>query len=373
VKLIAFKSPARGTTLIETIIAAALSIFILAGMLQIMNGTRQTNRLEEALTDLQETGRFAIDSLSETVSYRGFQGCLMPVTLSVTDEDNINWNNVIYTQPRALNFPSTNIAQTSLRGFEVSATGNWTPDPSLSASNNDILALKNNAGITPIAGSDIISIQYADPDGAPLSSNMNNPSSDVVIDDTSMSIEQDDLVFVGDCAQGDLFRVSNTPSSAAPIALEHSISANSVNTLRRAYTVDAQVRRFHVDTFFIADTGRNNINGKSILALYKYDAAGNTQELIEGVENLQILYGEQLANGSIGYRSSSDASLSMRKVVSVQLGLLVTSPVEAAPQIDTTTYALPGENIGVSTTIAHSGGKFFRKIFSRTVQLRNRS
>ncbi len=372
-KLIALNSMPSGTTLIETLIAVALSIFMLAGMLQIMNGTRQTNRLEEALTDLQETGRFAIDALSETVSYRGFQGCMMPVTISVTDEDNVNWDNAIYTQPRALNFPSTNLAQTSLRGFEVDSAGTWSPDPSNLASNSDLLALKTTNTIKPIPGSDVISIQYADPTGVPLSSNMSSSNSDVVIDDTSFNLQQDDLVFVGDCAMGDLFRVSNNPSTIAPIALEHRISSNTVNSLRRAYTVDAQVRPFHVDTFFVANTGRKNITGKSIYALYQYDAAGNTNELIEGVENLQILYGEQLANGSISYRTSSDATLNMRKVVSVQLGLLVTSPIEAAPQTDTNTYALPGENIGPSTTIAHSGGKFFRKVFSRTVQLRNRS
>lgn len=362
----------RGTSLVETLIASALGIFMLAGMLQVMNGTRQTNRLESALTDLQETGRFAIDALSETVSYRGFQGCMIPVTLDVTEEDDVNWDNATYTQPRALNFPSTNLAQTSLRGYEVDATGQWIPDPSAISTNTDIVALKTNNAIRPIPGSDVISIQFADPSGAPLSSNMNSNLSDVVIDDTSLNLQQDDLVFVGDCALGDLFRVSNMPGTTAPIALEHSISSNSVNSLRRAYTTDAQLRRFHVDTFFVGDTGRRNMTNKPIYALFQYDAYGNTNELIEGVESLQVLYGEKMASGSVAYRTSS-ATLNMRKVVSVQIGLLVTSPIEAAPDVDTNTYALPGENIGPNTAIAHSGGKFFRKVFSRTVQLRNRS
>lgn len=371
-KSIAFSTASSGTSLVETLIASALGIFMLAGMLQIMNGTRQTNRLEGALTDLQETGRFAIDVLSETVSYRGFQGCMIPATLDVTEEDNINWDNVTYTQPRALNFPSTNVAQTALRGFEVDAAGLWTPDPTVASSNSDMVALKNSTSIQPIPGSDVISIQYADPTGVPLSSNMNSNFSDVVIDDTSLNLQQNDLVFVGDCALGDLFRVSNTPGSIAPIALEHSISSNSANSLRRAYTVDAQLRRFHVDTFFVGDTGRRNITNNPIYALFKYDAEGNTSELIEGVETLQILYGEKSANGSIAYRTSSDA-LNMRKVISVQIGLLVTSTIEAASDVDTNIYNLPGETIGPNTTIAHSGGKFFRKVFSRTVQLRNRS
>lgn len=370
-KPIARSTASRGSSLVETLIASALGIFMLAGMLQVMNGTRQTNRLDGALTDLQETGRFAIDALSETISYRGFQGCLIPVTLDVTEEDNINWDNVTYTAPRALNFPSTNLAQTGLRGFEVDAAGQWTPDPTAVSSNSDIVALQNSASVRPIAGSDVISIQYADPTGVPLSSNMSSNFSDVIINDSSLNLQQDDLVFVGDCALGDLFRVSNVPGTTAPIALEHSISSNSVNSLRRAYTVDAQLRRFHVDTFFVGDTGRRNITNKPIYALFKYDADGNTTELIEGIESLQVQYGEKMANGSVGYRSTS-ATLNMRKVISVQIGLLVTSPIEAAPDNDTKIYALPGENIGPSTAIAHTGGKFFRKVFSRTVQLRNR-
>ncbi len=370
---IAFNPTPSGLTLIETLIATTLGIFILSGILRIMHSTIQSNRLTIAVTDLQETGRFAIDTLSESVRYRGFQGCMMPATLNVTNEDNVNWSHATYTKPIARNFPSTNLGQTSLRGFEVDSAGTWSPNPSNLASNSDLLTLKTTNTIKPIPGSDVISIQYADPTGAPLSSNMSSSNSDVVIDDTSFNLQQDDLVFVGDCTMADLFRVSNNPSTIAPIALKHHISSNSLNSLRRAYTIDAQVRPFHVDTFFVANTGRKNITGKSIYALYQYDAAGNTNELIEGVENLQILYGEQLANGSISYRTSSDATLNMRKVVSVQLGLLVTSPFEAAPQTDTNTYALPGENIGPSTTIAHSGGKFFRKVFSRTVQLRNRS
>lgn len=63
----------RGLTLVEIMVALVISLFLLAGLLQLFVGTRQSSRVQENLSRVQENGRFAIDYLGRIVrltSYR---------------------------------------------------------------------------------------------------------------------------------------------------------------------------------------------------------------------------------------------------------------------------------------------------------------
>ena len=64
----------RGLTLVELMIAMLLGLFLIGGLLQIFINSRQTNRMQEALSRLQENGRFAIDFIAQGYSHGGFSG-----------------------------------------------------------------------------------------------------------------------------------------------------------------------------------------------------------------------------------------------------------------------------------------------------------
>ncbi|MFQ5469239.1 MAG: PilW family protein [Gammaproteobacteria bacterium] len=64
----------RGITLVELMVALVVSLILLAGVIQIFSSNQATYRLQEALSRLQENGRFAIEHLQKDIRIAGFPG-----------------------------------------------------------------------------------------------------------------------------------------------------------------------------------------------------------------------------------------------------------------------------------------------------------
>jgi len=97
----------------------------------------------------------------------------------------------------------------------------------------------------------------------------------------------------------------------------------------------------------------------------------NTQreELVEGVETLQVVYGED-TNGDQQpniYRSANQVS-DWKNIVSVRIGLLLRSPNDASEILQDTVYTLMG-GIKFKSTMAN---KILRYSVSSTIKNRNR-
>jgi type IV pilus assembly protein PilW len=351
-------------------VASTIGVFVLAGMIQVLGSSKTTFLVTSAIAEVQQGGYYAINAVAEPLRYRGFQGCLMPVEIQNRREDNINWQTEYYIEPVANDFPSDNIARSNLRGYTVASDGTWSPDPAASTIDSDINALRNGIdGITPRPGSDVVSVQYASRDSLQLSVNMNNKSDVITTQETVFSLTENDIVFIGDCSVGDIFRVSNEPTTTPPIVIAHASSHNTTNLLERPYTTDARMRLFRSETYFVADSGRNNELGEDVYSLFRYSTNGDVDEIAEGVEFLKLRYGEQVASGNIRFLQAGDVNLNMRRVVSIEVGILAKSLHAALPEEDTRNYILPGGVIGASQ---HGGGRYLRKVFHTTVQMRNK-
>ena len=72
------EKPSRqlGMTLIEIMVALLIGAFLMAGVLQIFVSSKQTNRMQENLSRVQENGRFALNFISKDVRRAGYWGCL---------------------------------------------------------------------------------------------------------------------------------------------------------------------------------------------------------------------------------------------------------------------------------------------------------
>ena len=82
------KSYQTGMTLIEIMIALLIGAFFLGGVIQIFIGSKQTYRMQEGLSRLQENGRFALDFLSKDIRMAGFMGS--PCNNGATLTNNLN-------------------------------------------------------------------------------------------------------------------------------------------------------------------------------------------------------------------------------------------------------------------------------------------
>jgi len=101
----------------------------------------------------------------------------------------------------------------------------------------------------------------------------------------------------------------------------------------------------------------------------KADGSGldDAEELIEGIESMQLVFGEAADSVSAAQRYvTGDAVTDWNNVVSVRLGLLMHTPDEIASKDDTTTYNVVGTDITAPTDRRQ------RYVFTSTVKIRNR-
>lgn len=76
----------QGLTLIEIMVALLIGVFLLAGVIQIFIVNKQTYRVQEDLSRMQENGRFAMDYLSRYIRLSGY----------VENQEFTNPSNLVY-------------------------------------------------------------------------------------------------------------------------------------------------------------------------------------------------------------------------------------------------------------------------------------
>lgn len=343
----------RGLSLVELMIALALSATLIFGIFTVYLDSSRTSRMSAALARTQEAARIATDIMARDMRMVGFQGC--------ADPDDVTLN-IIADDP-----PTADFFETTLRGWEVT-DGTWADGTEFDGKEIEADA---------IVGSDVISVQRGETMEIELTGNMsaNNANIQVQGDDV-VRFAQNDIVMISDCEAADLFRISSQPSSNT---WAHANNVNSTNRLSQAYTDSARIMRFSSSVYYVADTGRDNDRGNDIFALYRQinnlDGSAQTpQEIVEGVENLQIEYGELLGTNNVRYRPADEVG-NMASVVALRIGMLISNADPVRDDNDTTDYLLPGQTVTEASgggAVTHPEDQRLRRTFVTTVMLRNR-
>jgi len=324
----------RGFSIPEFMVAMTITLILSLGAIQILVSGKEIYRAEDAQARMQETGRFGSQFLGFELRMAGFMGC--PNLRRLTPK------NVALPAP-TVPFDLSNF----VRGYEASA-GAWSP----------ALPASLAAATT---GTDVISVQRA----ANCSVGLTNP---MATDTSSVSVPlantcgfaAQDVVIVSDCVSADIFKVSGTITNGGNFFLGHGTATNSSGRLSKAYGTDAQISKLQSTSFYVAPAA----NGEPSLWQLQDGAA---LELVEGVQDLQILYGTD-DNDDLAvdrYVTADTPGLDMGKVLSVRLGMLVRSTSDfVTPTAQTYLFN------GVSSTATD---KRMRRVFTTTVNLRDRT
>ncbi len=355
----------QGYSIVELMVASVVGLIILSGAVTVFTGNKASQEMSSGMARIQESGRVALDILSNDIRLTGYQGCT---------------NGTIAPEVLATLKPTINLPMDALWGGEYDGS-DWAP-----AEHTDL----SNIGITPKANTDVIYVQHGSGRTTLLSTSMSSLSGPISLATNPDQLEEGDLVMISDCSTADIFRASSVEETSSAVTVGFAAGTdNTQSTLNRDYQVatgglmnnELRVMRFESNAYFVADSQRNDNNGNDIFSLFVVDTTENTQppytpvELVEGVENMQILYGERLENGTIRYVPAGTAGLNMNDVVSIQIGLLVASTDEITTADDDRTYLIADVKVGPasgSTTIKHTGGRTLRAAFNTTIQLRNR-
>lgn len=362
----------QGLTLIEIMISLALGLLLSAALLQVLTSTGKISGVEGALSSMQETGRYALDTVMKDLRVAGYGGCMD----TQKDSDPTNTTNVdviadalagsVYEAPGVF-------------GYEVNTAGVF--DPPVVAAPMNAIQTGGTATVKARPGTDVLSVNFASQTSANVVSNA--AGGNAVVDGNPWDAEAGDFMFITNCTKAHLFELTSIGASGGNFSLAHVTGSNNADGNNGVFIPNydssgGKVRLWEMRTYFVGDTGRTTANGDPVYALYQRIYDEPAQELLEGVENLQVEYGMQVVggNGRTRYVSANDPDLDFGYVINVRVGLLVHSVEQVADILDQNTYSLPG---GVDiipgdglTANTHATDRALRKAFIATVQLRNR-
>ncbi|MEE9355779.1 MAG: PilW family protein [Methylococcaceae bacterium] len=323
----------QGLTLVEILITMTLGILLTAGILQVFSGSKQTYRVQQSLARLQENARFALDLIARDVRRTDFVGCT---------QDGFNNSNLA----RGINSASGNY-DAEKHGFNVALSG---VDNDADISNNFV------------DNTDRFTVRGAMGQGELLQADMAAPNSPLVLPSTH-NLNSGNVALITNCNQGDIFQIS----AAAGGQLSHGISGsgnnpwNLTDQLSTSYATGSLIFELVTRSYAI----RNGTSGRPALH-YSENGGSSWQELVEGVEDMQVLYGEDTdQDGTANYYVPAGmVGLNMDQVMSLRIRLLLATEKDNIAS-DSLSYNFNGANLTATD-------KRIRKSITSTIALRNR-
>jgi len=354
------KSRQNGFSLVEMMVAMVIGLMMIAGVVTVFSGGVRSSNFNTAMSNLQTGARYALDTIAVDVRMAGYQGCSNPQDVSL----NVN----------ASPAPTANFANTAITGATVGTT-DW--NPGKPANYTDPTAF----GV-PVVGTDVILIQYAQSPGFPITENMTSRSADIKVAAGTgrFPLINGDFALISDCNSSDLFQLDtvDTGTTVKTIVAEDALS----KAYARSSATDTTVRvlPFINALYYIGDTGRDNPSGDNIYSLYRqsypYNPTTNPPiEMVEGVDQMQVQFGIQQASGNIAFVKASDTNFSAEDVVSIRIGILMTSNSRFNEVNTARTFVLANTTVGsaAQAPVRYPADKRLRFAYSTTISVRNRS
>ena len=337
-----------GLSLVELMVAIVISSVLLLGISSVYLSSRRSNTVQDALARLQENGRFAISSMTKDIRMAGYQGC--------TNIEYLTPSNIVAGSGGGTDATYNVLNNTYITGHTCSS-GSCSPAAP--------------AGITPLSGTDAITIQSAAGCSATLTGNMGVANANIQMQLNSCGFQANDVLFITDCQNADVFRANNVNNGSIQV-IAHSNSVNTSNFLSKAYDQRARVMSYGRHTFYIA----NGANGGPSLFRgdYKTDTDTVTPvELVEDVDNMTILYGvdqDKDATKSVDTfltATQVEAKNLWSQVQTVELHLLLSTKQNAAKSLT------PYRYMGVMVTPSNTSDRRYRREFTISINIRNKT
>ena len=365
-----------GLSLIELLIAMVMGLTLTAGVMQVYVGNTQTERDQESRARMQENGRFAVSYLAHEIRMAGYLGCLATIDAS-------SINNTLDGPPPSFQ------PNSGLQGWEANGT---TPG-TVSNSANNVAPVSTTAGAwttsggsimdatTAVPRSDIVRVWNAAGTGATINS-ISPGGAMTVVNSGVVDIEDGDILLLSDCQRADWVQACNVQDIGGGASINAVLSSGCVpgNVVTQPLGTQAggELVKLQGTMFYVGKRGDVATNPPALFRrqLNQTAGAGNAEELVEGIESIQILYGVNIDNDN---KKTVDAYVSANlvpdwtRVISVRISVLVQSiednmlPSPAAYTFNGVTYN------GAAGNGALPADTRLRRVFTTTITLRNRA
>jgi len=352
----------RGFSLVELMVALTIGLIILAAVSTLFVNSKQTYTTQDSLARLQENARFAMHFLIKDLRLAGYYGCMSDITPDSVSST-LNGSDFVYN----LQIPLEGV--NNISGTVASPTGTWYPSANTTMPSN------------AIPGTDSVAIRLADAGSLiSLDGNMNTKS-DVLTVNVTTGLIVNDIIMIADCSSAEILQITQINTTVPHLVHNQGAGTpgNSKDDLSKTYSkstgpAGTRIMKFMTHQYFI----RTGASGNPALFRQANNAAA--VELVDGIENLQILYGKDTDNDKVPniYLKAGDAGLTSTAdwgaVVSVRIGILartLNDPVTGQPKEtdrDTGIYDVDGDG---TNELNNPNDRYKRRLFQSVVQLRN--
>jgi len=367
----------RGFSLVEMMIAMTVGLFLISSMIAVFVANKRTGEVNNAMANIQEGARFALNSIARDARVSGYQGCI-----------DVNRGD-IEIQSNASPVLPGGLRDTSAHASVVDADGDLVPVSPVGFTPSNLFP--------PVPGTHALMLQFGDQRVATVTGPMMNagttipnPTLPIQMDRTmaEMGLQVGDLAIIANCDVGDLFTVT---AGSAGSTLNHAANGNAngnvAASLSMAYGLEdtipqTRIMELNTNIYYVGDTGVTNNNGDTITALYRqswpFTTANPPTELIQGVEDLRVAFGIRGAGNALRYISpDATTGFNPEDIEALHVGVLMNSFDRISQTNDTNTYELAGQSVFSETkhpseTSVHKGDLRFRLAFNTTIKIRNR-
>lgn len=379
-----------GMSLVELMIAMVIGLVVMLGVVQVFAASRQSYQLSEGLARVQENSRFAMDTLQRELRMAGHFGCVNDQAHTIQNPGSL------FSTLNAGAHPSLNFMQ-SIQGYEATGTA---PGDTVALSATPAIGGNAYSPALPdelaaalsnrVDGSDIVALRYLMPDGVPITSSTGGSRPVFSFDPARLGVLRSGmtdpgLYGVADCMSATVFQARAVDAAGGSVTFGD--APNNTSLFTSVYKEgQTMLHRAESIVFYV---GYDADNAQSSLYRVRFTAtpsgalvAGAPEAMVEGVENLQLLYGQDrqlTATSPTGFidrqgsadevqASMSDTTAAWRRVGAVQLGMVVSSPDRASARQADGAAALT--TMGVTFTAPTDGR--MRGVYQTTVAIRNR-
>lgn len=422
--------PQLGVSLVELMIAVALASFLLIGLIQVFGASRQAYQTSVGISRIQEGARFGTEFLQRDLRMAGHLGWANDMArmfsatfpspsgaVQVRQIDNLmaadnnpldQFNSALELSTAAFPFRF----DVAVQGFEAAATA---PGQTIVLAGRAVAAANHwtpalDAGLyagmspRPLAGSDVVVLRFLGQDGVPVRFDKDANTITLAASDASF-VRPSRFYGIANYGAVALFQAPAT-ASGATITIE----ASGANT--RLFQAASEPLRGNVMLYpahiFAYYVGLGASGAPSLFRANFSGTTWTTEELVEGVEMLQLTYGRDslvsvpvplppasplpcpavggqcVPDGSVDDYVAADAVVAgltteweraarWRSVGAVRVGMLVRSPERAGtPNRDEANPDVGRLFIGRSVIDLPENDAILRRPYESTVALRNR-
>lgn len=298
----------RGFSVVELMVALALSATLLLGLSQIFRANKMSYLQHGSFARVQESARLASEFMTRDVRSSDYWGCY------AGGVNGPNWGNSLNPDPDfdGVNFGRGIEGQDNVNGVSI-------------------------GGVAVLNGTDTLTVRSSEHLGTIRVEKHNLAAASIHVTANNDTLNEDQVYLITDCSNGDIFQNTAVQADENGTVVHNTGKSkegpgNLTKILSKEYGPDARLLGVSVIDYFVAPSGSGS--GNSLWRRVTVGAFGNAsdgtpEEMVAGVVNLQILYGEDTdGNQTPDIFRTATAVTDFDAVVTVRMDITVASEGE---------------------------------------------